>query len=313
MAVHAVALLAGRECVCLTLILFYESATMGQRRYPIPGDSALRLGEKPLRPLSGKQPLSYEALRDIIDLSLWSGQVLLQHGASSERVEETVHRIGTGLGCDWMDVNVTLQAITVTAISGEDFRTKTRRIVRSSVNFQIVARVNDIGRLVSDGKLGRREVRAQLSYIEEEAPGYASWLTTLAVMAALAAFSQLLDGDWVAFLATLIGGGTGMLVRQGLAHRYFNPYLIVVASAFAASLTAALVDLWQLTSTPGVAMVAAVLFLVPGVPLINAAQDLMRGYTANGLARGADGLIVSMAIAIGLFFTLSLVGLPLPG
>lgn len=286
---------------------------MGQRRYPLHGDSALGIGERPLRPLSGKQPLSYEALRDIIDLSLWSGQVLLQHGASSERVEETVHRMGTGLGCDWMDVNVTLQALTITAISGQDFRTKTRRVVRGSVNFQIVAEVNDMGRLVSEGKLGRREVRRRLAAIEEETPGYSSWLTTLAVMLALAGFSQLLDGDWVAFAATLAGGAVGMLVRQTLARRYFNVYLIVLASAFAASLTAALVDIWQLTSTPGVAMIASVLFLVPGVPLINAAQDLMRGYTANGVARGVDGLVISMAIAIGLFITLSLVGLGLPG
>lgn len=286
---------------------------MGQRRYPLHGDSALGIGEKPLRPLSGKQPLSYEALRDIIDLSLWSGQILLQHGASSERVEETVHRMGTGLGCDWMDVNVTLQAITITAISGEDFRTKTRRIVRGSLNFQIVAEVNDMGRLVSEGKLGRREVRRRLAAIEEESSSYSAWLTTLAVMLALAAFSQLLDGDWVAFAATLAGGGVGMLVRQVLAQRYFNTYLVVVASAFAASLTAALVDIGQFTGTPGVAMIASVLFLVPGVPLINAAQDLMRGYTANGVARGVDGLVISMAIAIGLLITLSLVGLRLPG
>jgi len=262
--------------------------------------------------LSGKQPLNYEALRDIIDLALWSGQILLQHGASSERVEETVHRIGTGLGCNWLDVNVTLQAITITAISGEDFRTKTRRIVRSNVNFQIVAEVNDLGHKVSNGQLGPRQVSHQLAALEAEPPGYEQWLTTLAVMLALAAFSQLLGGDWVAFVATLVGGGVGMLVRQLLAHRYFNPYIIVVASAFAASLTAAAVDLWRLTSTPGVAMVASVLFLVPGVPLINAAQDLMRGYTTNGIGRGVDGLIISMAIAIGLFFTLSLVGLQLP-
>lgn len=285
---------------------------MGQRRYPLPGDSALGLGEKPIRPLSGKQPLSYEALRYIIDLALWSGQILLQHGASSERVEETVHRIGTGLGCNWLDVDVTLQAVTVTAISGEDFRTKTRRVVRGVINFQIVAQVNDFGHKVSEGQLDRHALRARLMTIEQEPPGYTPWVTTLAVMLALAAFSQLLDGDWVAFVATFMGGGVGMLLRRLLTNHYFNPYIIVVACAFAASLTAAVVDVWGLTTTPGVAMVASVLFLVPGVPLINSAQDIMRGYTANGIARGVDGLVISMAIAVGLFFALSIVGLQLP-
>ena len=51
-----------------------------------------------------KPPLEREALRDVIDLSLWAGQMLLQHGAESARIEETVHHIGTGLGADWLDI-----------------------------------------------------------------------------------------------------------------------------------------------------------------------------------------------------------------
>jgi len=54
-----------------------------------------------VHPYAGESnSLAYVALRDIIDLSLWTGQMLMQHGASSERVEESVHRLGTGLGCD---------------------------------------------------------------------------------------------------------------------------------------------------------------------------------------------------------------------
>jgi hypothetical protein len=90
--------------------------------------------------------LSYEALRDIIDLSLWTGQLLLQHGASSDRVEESVHRLGTGLGCNWLDVHVSLTAITITARSDVEFWTKLRRLVRLRTNFQIVTALNDLGR-----------------------------------------------------------------------------------------------------------------------------------------------------------------------
>ena len=49
-----------------------------------------------------KEPLDREELRDVIDLALWAGQMLLQNGADAERVEETVHRhwhgIGRGMG-----------------------------------------------------------------------------------------------------------------------------------------------------------------------------------------------------------------------
>lgn len=77
--------------------------------------------------------------------------MLLQYGASSERVEESVHRLGTGLGCDWLDVQVSLKAIMITASSGEEFRTKIRRLVRLRTNFQVVKALNDLGRRATEG------------------------------------------------------------------------------------------------------------------------------------------------------------------
>ena len=37
-------------------------------------------------PTLPKPPLDHETLRDVIDLSLWAGQLLLQNGAESARV-----------------------------------------------------------------------------------------------------------------------------------------------------------------------------------------------------------------------------------
>ena len=56
------------------------------------------------------------------------------------------------------------------------------------------------------------------------------------------------------------------------------------------------------------AISSAVLLLVPGVPLINAAEDLIKGHLLVGLARGLTGLLVSLAIALGLMLALWLTG-----
>jgi Uncharacterized conserved protein len=86
-----------------------------------------------------KDALEREELRDVIDLSLWAGQLLLQHGAEAERVEETVHRLGTALGCDWLDVLVSPNAIIATTSSGPEFRTKVRRVVGMRVDMTVVS------------------------------------------------------------------------------------------------------------------------------------------------------------------------------
>ena len=61
-----------------------------------------------------KPSLEREVLADIVDLALTAGQLLMQNGAESQRVEETVRLLGTGLGCDWGNVLVSYNAIILT-------------------------------------------------------------------------------------------------------------------------------------------------------------------------------------------------------
>ena len=47
-------------------------------------------------------------------------------------------------------------------------------------------------------------------------------------------------------------------------------------------------------------MIIGLLFLVPGVPLINAVSDLVDGNFLTGIARFAHGSLISFCIALGL-------------
>lgn len=256
-----------------------------------------------------KPPLEREALRDIIDLSLWAGQLLLQHGADSSRVEETVHRLGTGLGADWMDILVSPNAIAVTTISGEEFRTKIRRVVSIGVNMQIIAEVNDVSRHVWDSKIDRFQVRREFERIDKLPRQYNRWFVVGMVGLACAAFSRLFGGDWAVFAVTFIASAAAMWVRQELVRRVLNPLMMVVITAFVAGIIASSAAIFQLSQQPQTAQAAAVLLLVPGVPLINAAQDLIRGHLVTGIVRGVTGGLVSLGIALGLALALRLIGL----
>ncbi len=256
-----------------------------------------------------KPALEKEALRDVIDLSLWAGQLLLQYGADSARIEETVHRLGTGLGADWMDILVSPNAIAVTTSSGIEFRTKIRRVVAIQVNMQIIAEVNDVRHRVTMGELDRVGVRREFERIDHLTRQYPRWLVAIMVGLACAAFSRLFGGDWPAFIFTFAAGALAMRLRQILAHNYFNPLLIVVATAFAAGMIGSLATTTGWSAEPQAALAASVLLLVPGVQLINAAQDLIRGHLVTGIVRGVTGGLVSLGIALGLVLALRLMGL----
>lgn len=257
---------------------------------------------------STKPPLKHEELREIIILTLWAGQLLLQHGAETQRIEETVHRMGTGLGCDWMDILVSPNALVVTAISAGEFRTKVRRVVNIGINMDVIDQINELSRGISAGTVDAAMVRNELRRISDMPRLYNRWLIVGMVGLACAAFSQLFGGDTAVFLVTFAASSVAMFVRQELSHRYFNPFLVTIATAFTAGIIASSATLFKLSPEPQIALAASVLLLIPGVPLINSAEDLIKGHFVIGFMRGLTGAFVTLCIAIGLLLAMALMG-----
>ncbi|MDZ4764001.1 MAG: threonine/serine exporter family protein [Chloroflexota bacterium] len=256
-----------------------------------------------------KPPLDRDSLRDVIDLALWAGQLMLAHGADTARIEETTHRVGTALGATWMDILVSPNAVVITTTSGEEFRTKVRRVVALGVNMAILDAVNALSRRIESGEWDRVAVRRELERIGAMRHDYPRWLIAAAVGAACAGFSRLFGGDGGAFAVTFAAAGIAMLVRQALQHRHFNALIAIIPTAFTAGMIAASGVHFGMTATPEPALAASVLLLVPGVHLINAMRDLLMGHIVTGLVRGVTGALISVCIAIGMLLALGALGI----
>jgi uncharacterized membrane protein YjjP (DUF1212 family) len=100
-----------------------------------------------------------------------------------------------------------------------------------------------------------------------------------------------------------------MTVRQELARHYFNPYMVTIATAFVSSGLALLLQRTLHTGS-NAALLSAVLLLVPGVHLINAAEDMLKGHVVTGLTRGVIGALISACIAFGIFLAMWLLQMP---
>lgn len=265
---------------------------------------------QPINPRNSDQPLPRAEMRDIVDISLWVGQLLLQNGADTERAEGTIHHLGTGLGCDWLDVLISPNAIVLTSLSGGEFRTRARRLVRfGGVDMNIVAKVNDLAYQVEAHTANRQKIRRELEEIDTMPKLYNRWLVVLLVGLACAAFSRLFGGDWAAFFLTWAAASTAMITRQELDRHYFNQYLIVVATAFVATVVAALGVLMKFGDEAQISLAASVLLLIPGVPLINASKDLLQGHMVTGIVRGVIGALIALSIALGIGIAITLLPL----
>ena len=83
---------------------------------------------------------------------------------------------------------------------------------------------------------------------------------------------------------------------------------VVILSAFTASMAAACAVIFQFGETPQIALATSVLFLVPGVQMINSIMDLMHGHILMGISRGIHSIMMIACIAIGLSATMLIVG-----
>jgi uncharacterized membrane protein YjjP (DUF1212 family) len=249
-----------------------------------------------------KPPLPYEELTDVIKLSLWAGQLLLQYGADTARIEETIHRIGTALGCDWLDIIVLPEGIIATTVSGTEFRTKVRRVVRQSVNFSVLDDINTLSHQIVHGKADRFATRAELRRISDMGHPYNRWVVVGMVGLGCGALSRLIGGDFAVFFVTFFASAGAMFIRQEMLSRHINMMIVVVTTSFVAQMLASVGLLLNWGNNPRLALAASVLLLVPGVPLVNSAQDIFQGFFTTGIARAINGTLITLGIAVGVVF-----------
>jgi uncharacterized membrane protein YjjP (DUF1212 family) len=256
--------------------------------------------EKPL--------MNRDHLREVVDIALWAGQMSLQNGAETQVVEETVHRIGTGLGAAWLDVLVSPNALIASTISGEEFRTKVRRVPYLGVNLAVLDALDALTRKVSAGEVDAAATRTELVRISSLPSGYNRWIIILMVGTACAAMSRLAGGDEVTLAVTFGAAAAGMWVRQEMTRRHFNPLFTVIIVSFVAGCIASVISVFDLSESATFALSSAVLLNVPGVHLINATQDMLKGQVVTGLMRAVLGALISLCIALGLILAMQLMG-----
>ncbi len=148
--------------------------------------------------------------------------------------------------------------------------------------------------------------RKNLNQISPER--YNRWLVVVMIGLSCAAFARLAGGDWTVFTMTFIASAAGMIVRQEIGHRQFNPLVNFTVTSFVTSIISAQAIIYQLGNKPTIVMASSVLMLVPGFPLINAVADMLKGYINMGIARFVMASLLTLATSLGIVAAMSVTG-----
>ena len=253
------------------------------------------------------QPQEKTSLSEIADLVLTAGRMLLEWGANARTVHEAISNLATGLGCDSGDAFCQHAAIIVVLRRGDESHTQMGKVGEHVVNLRRTQNLQQIVLRVSQGKLSCAEAQAALERVPAITKHYPIWFICLATGLACSAFGRLFKSDWVSFLPTLLGAGLGQYVRHTLFHKKYNIFLTAGTVSFIAATIAGFgAKAFGSTHLP-LAMVAAVLLLVPGIPVLNAQIDVIEGKPNLAAARALRITFLLLFMALGLSLAQGLV------
>jgi uncharacterized membrane protein YjjP (DUF1212 family) len=118
----------------------------------------------------------------------------------------------------------------------------------------------------------------------------------------------LLGVDWWGVGPIFAASALGQAVRRRLALGKVNVFISTTVVSFLGSALCGLGARWAGSQTVPVAMAAAVLLLVPGVPALNAQYDILEGHPTLGSARAIWVVVILLFITAGVRLALGLLG-----
>ncbi|MBM7645485.1 uncharacterized membrane protein YjjP (DUF1212 family) [Scopulibacillus daqui] len=240
---------------------------------------------------------------EVMEVCLLAGKIMMQSGAETYRVEDTMRRIADALGNHPSHSYVTPTGI-VFSIDGAG--TKIIGIPARSTDLKKVTIVNSISRKISSGDLSVEEAYHALKQVETANLAYPVPVQIAAAALSSGCFLIMFLGGWHDFIPACIAGGLGF---SGLI--YFHR--LVELKFFAEILASLIIGLVSfLFVITGIVhqldkiIIASVMPLVPGLLITNAVRDLMAGHLVSGLAKGAEAFLTAFAIGAGVAVVLAL-------
>jgi uncharacterized membrane protein YjjP (DUF1212 family) len=250
-----------------------------------------------------------------MDVLLRFGAAMLRSGNTASRTREWVEVMARKLGFDAVAMSLSLDSITASVRRAGAWTIAMREIGPPAVNAGRIGELEQLAR-TAGAEVAPHEIAARLAQIESTGPRYSGVLIAAAVGAASGGFAFIIGAAAPEMTAAAIGGGIGQGLRAWLSGRRLNHYGVAALSAMTASgayvVAAALAGHlgFGLAHYPA-GFIASVLFLVPGFPLVAGLFDLLQYQTVAAVSRLAYGVMILLAVGLGLSIVIAVAGVDL--
>lgn len=263
--------------------------------------------------------LSHAEQQRITRVCVRCALLLMQYGAESVVVVDLTKRLGMALGVSGVECALSFNAITLTTLHNNQCITTARNTVHQGINVAILVQIQQIildvenRHIASDWSKFHDEhlvfdIEKRLDSIDRTP--YPNNTMAFFVGLSCACFAYLNGGGLAIVLITLVASFCTMRIRLYLSAHHFNPFVVVIISAFVATLLGASAYFLNLGDNADIAVASSVLLLVPGFPIINALSDILKGYINMGVGRWMFATMLTLSACVGIVIALILLQIP---
>ena len=226
------------------------------------------------------------------------GEVLHSLGTPSHRLESVMVRLADSLGI-YAHFLSTPTSLIASMGRGRMEQTRLLRAVPGEENLGKLVEVDELLEEVEDGKLSVSDALGRLNRLVEARSRFGPVLSALAFGLSATGAAVFLGGE---LYECLTAAGLGLLIfalgffwRKSPDRVYLNDAIM----AFAAALGAVMVDRFVVPIDYGIATLAALIILLPGLSFTVAMLELATRHLSSGVARLAGAATTLLIIVLG--------------
>lgn len=251
--------------------------------------------------------LSQAEQREVLEIAMQAGHILLENGAEIFRVEETIDRICRHFGIESASSFVLSNGIfTTSGNEREQIFAKVQHIPVSGTHLNRVAAVNQLSREIEAQGLSLMEVKHRLALISVM-QGKTRTMQVLASGVGSACFCYLFGGSFRDAFAAFLTGLILYLYVLFLSAPRLSKIIGNIGGGALVTLLCGGFYFLKLGEHLNFMIIGSIMPLIPGVAFTNAIRDIADGDYISGSVRMLDALLVFFCIAIGVGMAFSLV------
>lgn len=232
------------------------------------------------------------------------GILLLSAGTGAWRVRDAMNSVATALGVTY-SAELGLLSIELTCTDGSSSVTQVATLPTAGVNTERIMIMESLAKSIVDNidDVTVGQIHSELDLVECRKQNYSPAQAGLASAAACAAFVFLLGGGPVEMICAFVGAGLGNWSKRLMGGRHLNQ-LTSVAVAVSLACVGYLLALRVLSLFMPDAMshaagyIGAMLFVIPGFPLITSGLDFAKLDMRSGIERLAYALAVILVATL---------------